>query len=129
MAQVERQTVDLVLLSTFVAAETAHAFSAFLPSHFTIRTFALEGDPATVQRKLDNLRSGYVPALSFGALVGGLTSLLVRSPIPVLLALGVGGLMVVHYESALPPDLRLWSSGGLRDGDTAAGQLLPGQTA
>jgi hypothetical protein len=96
------RTLNLAMLSIFTAAETAHAFSAFMPSHFTIKTFALEGDPAAVAVKLENLRSGYLPATLFGLLLGGVVSVLARSPLPLLASLGASAVMVLNYELAIP---------------------------
>ena len=53
-----------LIFSVFVAVEGAHAFSAFMPSYFTVRKFARdEGD-------LERLRSGYLPAILFNLGLG-----------------------------------------------------------
>jgi len=100
---------DTIALSLLTAAESGHAFSAYLPSYFTIKSFALDGDPAEVQRKVANLRSGYVPAIGFGLLLGGVVSVLAKSYLPLLTSAGAAVLMVFFYEGALPADIRLFS--------------------
>ncbi len=98
------QTIALTLLTM---AETGHAFSAFEPSYFTIRTFALEGDRERVAWKVANLRSGYVPAVMFGLGLGAIVSWLARSPLPLLGSAATVAFMVWQYERALPAPLRL----------------------
>ncbi len=84
-----------VLLSVFVAVEGAHAFSAFMPSSFTIRKFAVEdGDRG-------KLRSGYAPAIAFNLVLAGAVSGMIRSPLPLVASLLVIGFMLGLYENAL----------------------------
>lgn len=106
MEELDEQVIALSLLT---AAEAAHAFSAFLPSYFTIKSFALTGDPQVVQAKLQNLRSGYLPSMTFGALLGGTVAFLAKHPLPLVTAIVTSLFMVTQYERALPPNLRLWS--------------------
>lgn len=88
-----------VLISVFVAVESAHAFSAFMPSTFTIRTFAVEGTDAP--RKLSNLRSGYVPAVAFALALGAVAALLTRDVLPIAAAAGVSVFMITMYEYSI----------------------------
>lgn len=102
-----RLSPEAIGLSVMVAAESAHAFSAHLPSNFTIRAFAATGSPSEVQAKLVALRSGYAPAVRFAALLGLGASALARSLWPAIAAaLGVG-VMVYQYEQAIPGQYRL----------------------
>jgi hypothetical protein len=86
---------DKLLLAIFVAVEGAHSFSAFMPSYFTVKKFAT--DPGDVAA----LRSGYAPALIFNLALGGVVSLLVDDPKPVLVSAIVSGGMIALYEQAL----------------------------
>jgi hypothetical protein len=98
---------QLLALTLLTAAETAHSFSAFLPSYFTIRTFALDGDPAVVERKLKNLRSGYLPSVIFGLVLGSVVSFIARHPLPLAAAAATSAFMVWQYERAIPAECRL----------------------
>ena len=89
-------------LSILTAAESAHAFSAFLPSYFTIRTFAVDGPPEVVQQKLKNLRSGYIPATIYGLGLGGLVSYIAKSPLPLVFSGITVAIMIALYEQAIP---------------------------
>jgi hypothetical protein len=84
-----------LLLGAFVAVEGAHAFSAFMPSYFTIRKFAAAPEDA------ERLRSGYVPAVGFNIALGAVISALVRSPWPLLAGIAVSAFMVAMYENAI----------------------------
>lgn len=84
-----------ILLSVFVAVEGAHAFSAFMPSYFTVEKFA---EDAT---DLAKLRSGYQPAILFNAALGSTVALITKSLLPLLLALVVSAAMVTLYEGAI----------------------------
>lgn len=86
---------DLLLLSLFVGFEGAHTFSAFMPSAFTIRSFARD-DVDFV-----NLRSGYLPSL---ILIGGMAATvaaLKRSFIPIIVAGLVALGMMALYEYSI----------------------------
>jgi hypothetical protein len=84
-----------LLLSVFVAVEGAHAFSAFMPSYFTVKKFAdSDGD-------IELLRSGYQPAIAFNLLLGALVSLMIKSPLPSIMSVVVILFMVTLYERAV----------------------------
>lgn len=100
---------ELIALTLLAAAETAHSFSSYLPSYFTIKSFALSGDKEEVRRKVSDLRSGYVPASIFGMALGAVVSTLAKSPLPFLATIASAGVMIVLYEGALPADMRLYS--------------------
>lgn len=98
---------DIIALSLLAGGEAAHAFSAHLPSHFTIKSFALDDKNGDVAQKVADLRSGYLPASVFGIAMGALVSYLAKSPLPLMASVGTTALMIVNYESALPPEMRL----------------------
>jgi hypothetical protein len=88
-------TNEQVALTILVGAEAAHAFSAFMPSYFTIKTFP------TTQADIDNLRSGYVPAFFFNGVLGLAASWLTKSYLPMLAVLAASAGMVYLYEQAI----------------------------
>lgn len=87
---------EKLLTGIFVGVEGAHAFSAFMPSWFTIRKFSTQD-----QSDLARLRSGYVPAVIFNLVLGVTVSGLIKSAWPVLLSVLVCIFMVAMYESAI----------------------------
>lgn len=84
-----------LLLSIFVAVEGAHAFSAFMPSYFTVKKFASSSED------LARLRSGYRPAIAFNLAIGGIVSLLVKDALPVIMSIIVVAFMLYLYENAI----------------------------
>jgi hypothetical protein len=84
-----------VLLSAFTAVETAHSFSAFCPSIFTIKSLAKP------QRKENEIREGYIPAIIFGLVLSALISAIMKSKVPLLFAIFTIIFMVLAYEWAL----------------------------
>ena len=88
-------TLEDILLASFVAVEGAHAFSAFNPSIFTIRTF--KDDEKTKK----SIREGYVLATVFAFVLAGIVSLIARSPLPVIFAVFTVAFMIAVYEYAL----------------------------
>lgn len=84
-----------LLIALFVAVEGAHAFSAFMPSYFTVAKFA--DGPEDRAR----LRSGYAPAVLFNLILGGATSGLIKDTRPILCAVLVSVFMVAMYERAI----------------------------
>ncbi len=86
---------EQILLSVFVAVEGAHAFSAFMPSYFTVKKFA-DGS-----EDVDKLRSGYVPAVMFNIALGGLVSGLIKKPTPLIMTIIVSMFMIAMYEGAI----------------------------
>lgn len=85
---------DNLLLSIFVGVEGAHAFSAFMPSYFTVKKFAVEGDAS-------KLRSGYVPALVFNLVLGGSVATLTKHTAPLVVSVLVSVFMIAMYEGAI----------------------------
>ena len=86
---------DNLLLSIFVGVEGAHAFSAFMPSWFTVQKFATsDGD-------LNKLRSGYVPAVIFNLILGGVVSAMTDSLEPLVISIIVILFMIAAYEGAI----------------------------
>lgn len=88
---------ETVLLSVFVAVEGAHAFSAFMPSYFTVKKFS-EGPEDT-----QALRSGYTPAIAFNLALGSLVSILIKDWKPAILSILVSAFMISLYEGAIGP--------------------------
>lgn len=84
--------VGVVLL---VAAEAPQAYSAFLPSIMTIRTFV--GDEGAVA----DIREGELLGSVFVAGIGVVGSMLTGSPWPVVVAILTIVVMVGIYEHAL----------------------------
>jgi hypothetical protein len=86
---------DELLLSVFVAVEGAHAFSAFMPSSFTIRKFSTDdGDKA-------KLRAGYAPAILFNLVLAGAVGGMTKSVKPVIASALVIVFMLAMYEGSL----------------------------
>lgn len=86
---------DKIMLGIFTALESAHAYSAYLPSMFTIRTFG--GDPDTVK----DIRQGEALGTAFSLILGLVVSKIVKSPFPFFAAILVSATMVGVYEYAL----------------------------
>ncbi len=103
----ETPSEQVIALSILAAAEVAHAFSAHMPSAFTIKSFALQGTDGEVKEKLSDLRSGYLPATIFGLLLSGVVAVLAKSPLPLMFGGGAAAVMVMTYESNLPKEMRL----------------------
>jgi hypothetical protein len=85
-------TIGVVLL---VAAEAPQAYSAFLPSIMTIRTFV--GDPGAVA----DIREGELIGSAFVLLIGAAGSHLVGNSYPMIVAVFTAVIMVAIYEYAL----------------------------
>lgn len=86
---------SVLLLSIFVAVEGAHAFSAFMPSYFTVQKFARSpGDVA-------KLRAGYAPAVAFNLILGGVVSALVKDKRPIVVSAVVTAGMIALYERGI----------------------------
>lgn len=84
-----------IALAAFVATEGAHAFSAFMPSAFTIRTFVQTEDD------VDKLRSGYVPAVAFNVALGMAVSVLADDYLPLGFSVVVAAAMIGLYEYSI----------------------------
>lgn len=98
---------ELLALVLLTIGETSHAYSSFLPSHFTIRNWVLDGQPEKVTENVKNLRSGYLPATGFGVGLGAAISYLSKSKLPLIASIIASAAMITLYERALPPELRL----------------------
>jgi hypothetical protein len=86
---------ELLALSVLTAAETAHVFSQFEPSVFTIKKLAVP------QGAEDEIRQGYVPALALGVGIAGAVSLITKSKLPLLFSIIVAGFTIGVYEWAI----------------------------
>jgi hypothetical protein len=89
------QKSEIVLTSALIAVEGAHAFSAFLPSVFTIRRFAV---PQGAEK---DLRLGYIPATLFALTLGALASAIMKSPWPLVASVLTTIFMIATYEWAI----------------------------
>jgi hypothetical protein len=83
-------------MSAFVAVEGAHAFSAFLPSIFTIRAFAARNPSAAKA-----IRDGEIIGTAFAVGLGAVVSALIGSKLPVTFSIVTSMVMVSVYEYAL----------------------------
>lgn len=86
---------EKLLLSAFVGVESAHAFSAFNPSIFTIRSLAIP------QGAESQIRIGYIPSVGFSIILGAIVGKIIHSKMPLLFGLGTSSFMVAVYEVAL----------------------------
>ena len=90
---------EKTLLASFVAVESAHAFSAFCPSIFTIKSFA------TDDTKKNQVRQGYYPAIVFSLVLGYIVSKLTGTYLPLYFSVATIIFMVIVYESAMKEEL------------------------
>jgi hypothetical protein len=88
-----------VLLAAFSALESAHFYSAFLPSVMTIRKFAK--DPEAVE----SLRRGEAIATGFALMLGWVVSELTDSYLPLLFTAITAVAMLAVYEYAIQSNL------------------------
>src|SRR5205807_8920840 len=95
-AVLQQRNKEHVLLSAFVGLESAHFFSAFLPSYFTIRKFA-HGDTEA----MNSLYAGMVFALLFSVALWLVVSALLEDPLPLIFSAVVSGLMLVVYRAVM----------------------------
>ncbi len=89
------KTVEHVMMSAFVALEAAHAYSAVLPSIFTIRMFG--HNPGTEKAIRDGEAFGTLFALG----IGGVVAALIKDPLPLVFSVATSALMISVYEQAL----------------------------
>lgn len=86
---------DKIVISIFMALEGVHAYSAFLPSVFTIKTFVSTEDGKKMIREGEVMASLFLLALALA------TSYIAKSKWPFVLAMVTGGGMLAVYEFAL----------------------------
>ncbi len=84
-----------LILSIFVGVEGAHAFSAFMPSYFTVKKFAGDSEDR------EALRSGYYPAILFNLALGGAVAAFTKDARPFIVSLVVILFMILMYEGAV----------------------------
>lgn len=84
-----------IVIAIFTGIEGVHAYSAFLPSVFTIKTFV-----ETKEGK-DMIREGELMSTVFLLSLALTTSKLTKSWYPALFGLLAGGAMLAVYEYAL----------------------------
>ena len=86
---------DTIIISIFMGLEGVHAYSAFLPSIFTIQTFVkTEGGK-------QKIRQGELMASAFLVALSAVTAYITKSYWPAVFALVAGAGMVGVYEYAL----------------------------
>lgn len=95
MKKNKKANVEKVLLSAFTGLESAHAFSAFEPSIFTIQSLTVP------QGQQDMIRKGYIPSVLFAVMLGGTVSALTKSKLPIVASVLTSGFMIGVYEFAL----------------------------
>jgi len=86
---------EKVLISAFVALESAHFFSAFLPSVFTIKTFVKQTDGEKA------IREGELYAILFALALGLVVSNLIKSYLPLIASIIVAVAILIVYEKSL----------------------------
>lgn len=86
---------DVLMISIFLALEGVHAYSAFLPSVFTIKTFVSTSEGHAM------IREGEVMASIFLIALASTTVVITKSFLPLILGLLAGGGMILVYEHAL----------------------------
>ena len=87
---------EKLIFSAFTAVESAHAFSAFCPSVFTIRQLANQTEEGKAA-----IREGYIPAIIFCVVLGLVMSKLSKSWLPLVFSAATAFFMVCSYEWAL----------------------------
>ncbi len=96
---IDNNSHSLALVSIMVGLESAHAFSATMPSFFTIDTFAKDGQ--NVEGKIAALRGGYLPAVAISLSIGYVSSAIMRSFYPLLSTIIMSTIMIAFYEYAI----------------------------
>lgn len=86
---------EVVLTSAFIAYESAFSYSQFLPSIMTIRTFVDSPD------KITAIRHGEIIGSVFVAGFAGLFAVIMRSPLPLIMAGIAVAFTLAVYEWAL----------------------------
>jgi hypothetical protein len=86
---------EQVLMATFTALESAHFFSAFLPSVFTIGTFVQD------EAGIKLIRQGELEASATAFALAFVVSQLTKSNLPLYFTLITIAVMIMIYESAL----------------------------
>lgn len=86
---------DKIVISIFMALEGVHAYSAFLPSVFTIKTFVQDEDGVKMIREGEIMASTYLLALAIAV------SFITKSKWPAIMALMTGAAMIGVYEYAV----------------------------
>lgn len=88
-------TGELLLTSAFIAYESAFSYSQFMPSLFTIRAFRDDWDGVQA------LRQGEIIGTAFTGMFALLFSLILKSPLPLVLAAISCGFVLAVYEWAI----------------------------
>lgn len=86
---------DVIIISIFMALEGVHAYSAFLPSVFTIKTFVQDDNGVKMIREGEIMASVYLVGLALA------TAYITKSKWPALMGLLAGAAMIVVYEYAV----------------------------
>jgi Sec-independent protein secretion pathway component TatC len=102
---------DKIIISIFMGLEGVHAYSAFLPSVFTIKTFVQDEDGVKMIREGEIMASAYLLILAFAV------SYLTKSKWPAIMALATGAAMIGVYEYALARSPAKCGCGGENSGN------------
>ena len=86
---------ELLLTSAFIAYESAFSYSQFLPSIMTIKTFVDSPDKITAIRHGEIIGSVFVAGFAI------LFAIIMRSPLPLVMAGLAVGFTLTVYEWAL----------------------------
>lgn len=105
-----------VLLSGFTALESAHFYSAFLPSVMTIRKFAQDAEAVRA------LRQGEAVATGFAVALGWVVSELIDSYLPLVFSALTAAAMLCVYEWAIRGNV---ASAAIGAADMVASATLP----
>jgi hypothetical protein len=89
------ETESIVLTSVFIALEGAFAYSAYLPSIMTIGTFV------DTPEKIHMIRQGEIVGSVFLVLLAGISSMITKSIMPLIMGLVAGCGTIFVYEKAL----------------------------
>jgi hypothetical protein len=102
VAEVRR---DVVIGGILAAVESAHFYSAFLPSIMTIRKFGRDAEA------LQALRQGQVIATVATVLLGAVVAAYVQHSAPLVIAVVFAVLMVAVYEAAIKGTIQTVAGG------------------
>ena len=83
---------ELLAVSLLAGAESAHFYSSFCPSIFTIRKLAIP------ERAEGDIRRGMVVGFLLSAALGLVISVIFKHWLPFAFAVGIGAAMYLLYE-------------------------------
>lgn len=111
-------TKEQTALTLLAVAEVPQFFSGFLPSYFTIATFARKEGTEWTKR---NIRIGELISASMAIGMGLVVATIIDNPAPLWGTAIMSGLLILFYERALrnpsPPERGLTTAEGGEDGN------------